>query len=285
MLEESVATFKSFFVYPGLSMNYILIGTVLGLVFGAVWLCAHWPPLSKNPWLWAVGIVSAFLTVAAVAFIQQPIQIWLGDTISGAFAQETLVAWLLLVGIPQILVSGLVQEGAKMAPVAVYWWRSGKNITPRLGLAIGALAGAGYGIFEAVWAHNQMFAAGWTTQAIQMDGFLAIAGFWERFFAVGFHIAVSALVGYGLAKGKGWQFYLIAVGLHALFNYGVVVRQYFYLRYGFDTLVHVELFIAVLAVVVAVWALLLRWGRTEEPEMEATAETVAGEPPQADVQP
>jgi hypothetical protein len=47
----------------------------------------------------------------------------------------------------------------------------------------------------------------------------------------------------------------------------VIVRQHFYLRYGFDTLVHVELFIAVLAVVVAVWALLLRWGRTEEPEM------------------
>jgi hypothetical protein len=47
-----------------------------------------------------------------------------------------------------------------------------------------------------------MFAAGWTTQAIQIDGFLAIAGFWERFFAVGFHIAVSALAGYGLAKAK-----------------------------------------------------------------------------------
>jgi len=50
---------------------------------------------------------------------------------------------------------------AKMVPVPVYWWRSGKNIDPKLGLVIGAVAGAGFGIFEGQWQHNVIFASGW----------------------------------------------------------------------------------------------------------------------------
>jgi RsiW-degrading membrane proteinase PrsW (M82 family) len=170
-----------------------------------------------------------------------------------------IMYWLLLAGIPQILLSGLVQEGAKMVPMVVWWWRSGKNITPQLGLAIGAAAGVGLGIFEAVWAHNQIFAAGWTWQALQTDGFLAIAGFWERFFTVGFHIAASALAGYGLAKGKGWQFYLVASFLHALVNYSVV-----FLQKGLFTIVQLETYVAVIAIVLTAAVLLLRWRKTEE---------------------
>jgi uncharacterized membrane protein YhfC len=88
---------------------------------------------------------------------------------------------------------------------------------------------------------------------------MAIAGFWERFFAVGFHIAASALAGYGLAKGKGWQFYLIAAVLHALLNYSIV-----FLQKGFFTIVQLETYAAVIAVVVTAVALLLRWRKKEE---------------------
>jgi len=175
------------------------------------------------------------------------------------WSQEFLQSWLLLAGIPQILYSGLVQEGAKMVPVVVYWWRHDKNIDPKLGLAIGAVAGAGLGIFEAIWAHGRIFAAGWTWQALQTDGFIAVAGFWERFFAVGFHIAASALVGYGLAKGRGWQFYLLAAFLHAFMNYSVVLLQK-----GLFTIVQVETYAAVLAVLLTAAVLLLRWGKREE---------------------
>ena len=38
---------------------------------------------------------------------------------------------------------------------------------------------------------------------IKMKGLEALAPFIERFFAIGFHTGTSALVGYGLAKGKG----------------------------------------------------------------------------------
>ena len=136
---------------------------------------------------------------------------------------------------------------------------SGSNIDPKLGLAIGAVAGAAFGIFEAQWAHNLIFASGWTWAAVQTGGFMALAGFWERFFTVAAHIAFSALAGYGLAKGRGWQFYLIASALHGLLNYSVVLLQA-----GLLTALHVEIYVAVLAVLITAWALWLRWRKTAD---------------------
>ena len=141
-----------------------------------------------------------------------------------------------------------------MVPMVVYWWRSGKNIDPKLGLAIGAMAGAGFGILELQWAHNLIFASGWTWAAVQTGGFMALLGFWERFFSVAAHIAFSALAGYGLARGRGWQFYLIASALHALLDYGAVLWQA-----GLLTNLHLEIYAAVLAALVTAWALWLRW--------------------------
>ena len=254
---------KSWFIYPNLTWNLMLIGIGLAIVFGAIWLVCHWPPLFKRHWLWAVLAGSAFLSLTAVSFIQIPLQALAGQALGSFWSQEVLNSWLLLAGIPQILLSGLVQEGAKMVPMVVWWWRHNRNIDVKVGLAIGAIAGAGLGIFEAVWAHCRIFAAGWTWQALQTDGFLAIAGFWERFFAVGFHIAVSALAGYGLARGKGWQFYLIASLLHALLNYSVVLLQK-----GLFTIVQLETYAAVMAVVVTAVVLLLRWHKTDEANEE-----------------
>lgn len=259
MWDQMMAFLKSFFLYPGLELEMMFIGIGLGIVFGAIWLCAYWPPLFKKPWFWMVAVFSAFLTLLAVTFIQIPLQYWVGQALYHFWDQLTLFNWLLLTGLPGILLSGLVQEGAKMVPMVVWWWRSGFDLTPQMGLAIGAIAGAAFGIFEAVWVHNQMFAAGWTVQALQTDGFLGIAGFWQRFFVVCLHVSASSLAGYGLARGKGWQFYLIASGLHALINYGVI-----FLQRGYFTITQVETWVAVAAVLTAVWALLLRWGRKSE---------------------
>ena len=263
MLEHILSFFMSWFIYPGLSWNLMLIGIGLAIVFGAVWLACYWPPLFQKHWLWAVLTGSAILSLVAVSFVQIPLQVLVGRALGHFWSQEILISWILLAGIPQILLSGLVQEGAKMVPMVVWWWRNNRNIDPRLGLAIGAVAGAGLGIFEAVWAHNQIFAAGWTWQALQTDGFIAVAGFWERFFAVGFHIAVSALAGYGLAKGWGWQFYLIASFLHALLNYSAVLLQK-----GLFTIVSLETYAAVVAVLLTAVVLLLRWHKTDEADEE-----------------
>jgi len=265
MIDDMVGYFKSFFETPS------ALGLGLAIAFGVVWLARYWPPLFKKPWLWAVLVGSAFLTVVAVCFIQTPLQIWVGQALSHFWNQEVLARWILLAAIPSILLAGLVQEGAKLVPVVVYWRRSAKHLDPKLGLVIGAVVGAGFAIFEAQGVLSQ-----WTLELVQAYGFMALLAFWDRFFAVAAHIAFSALAGYGLARGWGWQFYLIASVLNGLLNYGGVLWQAELL-----TDIHVEIYIAVLAVLVTAWALWLRWRRgmvTAEPTISSpevmTAETV-----------
>ncbi|UCC91026.1 MAG: hypothetical protein JSW24_02450 [Dehalococcoidia bacterium] len=249
MLEQTVGFFLSFFANP------TALGIGLAFYFGAIWLAPYYPPLFKDARLWAVMAGSAFLALCAASFVQIPLQFWTGQALVHFWSQEVIMSRILLFGIPQILLSGLVQEGAKLVPVVLYWRREGKNIDPKLGLAIGAAAGAAFGIFEALWVHNTVFASGWSWEAVQTGGLIALAPFWERFFAVAAHTAFSALAGYGLAKGKGWQFYLIASCLHAFLNYSVVL-----LVGGVLTnVVQVEIYVAVYALAVTGWALWLRW--------------------------
>jgi RsiW-degrading membrane proteinase PrsW (M82 family) len=247
----AVSTYKSFFQDP------TAWGIGLAIAFGAVWLACYLPPLLKKPWLWGVLVGSAFLTLAAVSFIQIPLQILTGQALNYFWSQETLMKWILLAGIPSILLTGLVQEGAKLVPAVVYWWRSGKSLDPKLGLAIGVVAGAGFGIFEAQQALNAAFAAGYITwDVMKTFGFMALiyTGFWHTFFTVAAQIAFAALAGYGLAKGWGWQFYLIAAVLHGLLNYANVL-------YSAQVLTDIQavIYITVLAVLVTAWALWLRW--------------------------
>jgi len=255
MLEQMVDFLVSWFSAP------TIWGVCLAILFGAFWLAAYWPSLFKKPWLWAVLVGSAVLTLLAVTFIQMPLQTYTGEWFVDLFGVQGFQNHLLLMSILPVLISGLVQEGAKLVPVVVYWCRSARNIDPKVGLAIGAIAGAGFGIFEAQWAHNMIFNSGWEWASVQTGGFLALAGFWERFFTVAFHIAASALAGYGLAKGWGWQFYLLASVLHAIVNFGIVLLQA-----GAVTIIQVEIYFAVVALAVTVVVLWLRWRNTEEEE-------------------
>ncbi len=254
MLEQMVNFFVSGFVFPGILWHQVLVGIGLAIAFGAIWFFPYWTPILKKPWAWAILASSAFLSWTAASFIQIPLQLWVGQALNHFWSQEVLMSWLLLAGIPQILLSGLVQEGSKLVPVVVYWWRSGRGIDPKMGLAIGAVAGLGFGVFEAVWAHNQVLAAGWTWEAVQTGGVVALAPFWERFFAVAAHIAFSALAGYGLARGWGWQFYLLAAFLHGCLNYSVVLLQA-----GLINTIQLEIYAAVFAVLVTAGVLWLRW--------------------------
>ena len=258
MLQQMIGFFLSAFSFPGLGWTLILVAIGLGLAFGAIWLFFYRPPMFTKPGLWLVAVVGAFLTWTAIAFIQIPLQTWTGQALLHFWDELTLTRWLLLATIPQILLSGLVQEAAKLVPVIFYWWRSHWSFSPTFGLIAGAVAGAGFGVFEAVWVHNTMFVSGWTWGAVETSGAVALLGFWERFSTVAFHIAVSALAGYGLARRMGWQFYLIASFLHGATNYSVVLVQK-----GLLTSVQVEIYIAVLAAAITAVALWLRWRQRE----------------------
>ena len=69
-----------------------------------------------------------------------------------------------------------------------------------------------------------------------------------------FHIAASAIVGYGLAKGRGWQYYLIAAGLHTIINYVVILY-----RRDIFTFNQSEIYVAAIALLVTLFALWPRW--------------------------
>jgi len=264
MIDYMVNSFKSFFQNPSASGIHLVIAIGLAIAFGVVWLAGYRPPLFRKRWLWAVLAGSAFFTLVAICFVQIPLQTWTQQALAPLFRPEIAMRWMLLASIPYMLLTGLVQEGAKLVPVVVYWWRSGRNIDPKLGLVIGAVAGAGFAIFEAQWAYNLIFASGWTWASVQAGGFMALLGFWERFFTIAGHVALSALAGYGLARGRGWQFYLIVSALHALLNYSIVLLQVEAL-----SILHAEIYIAGVAVAVTAWALWLRWRKgiaTTEPE-------------------
>ncbi|MFC1968318.1 PrsW family glutamic-type intramembrane protease [Chloroflexota bacterium] len=246
--------FLSAFRFTDLIWSLIILAIAIGLIFGAIWLIPYWPPLVKRPWLWAVGITSALFTWSAIAFVQIPLQAWAGQALLHFWGEITLLRWLLLAGIPQILLSGLVQEASKLVPTVFYWWRSGRNFDPKFGLLLGVMAGTGFGVFEAIWVHNSIFASGWTWQTVETNGVMALLGFLERFFTVAFHIAVSGLAGYGLAKGLGWQFYLLASFLHGATNYSVILLQK-----GLLSAFEVEIYITVLALAITAAALWLRW--------------------------
>jgi hypothetical protein len=251
MLEQMIKFYTSGFVFPNITLTGLALGISLGIVFGAICLIRYQPPMFKERWLWAVAASSAILTWAAIAFIQVPLQTWSNQAIVHFWSLQTVVRWLLIAAIPSILLSGLVQEAAKLLPVIV-WRHHKKNITAKTGLVIGAIAGAGFGVFEAVWVLNTTFASGWSWNMVESQGFLALLPFFERFFAIAFHIGSCALAGYGLVKGWGWQFYLIAAFLHGLVNYGVVLLQTQVL-----TTVQVEMWIAILATMLTVVVLWL----------------------------
>ena len=243
----------SWFSYPNVTALQLLAALGLAIAFGAIWLAAHWPPLFKRPWFWAIAVVSALLTAFAFAYVRTPLQYWYDQLVNRYMSPGAISDWLLLLGIPSIIISALVQEGAKMVPMIGFWWQEGRRITPAMGLAIGAMTGAAFGVFEAFQVFGSIFGSGWTTAAFG-DGFTGIAGFWERFFAIGFHTAISAMVGFGLARGKGWQYFLVAAGFHALFNY----PAYFYAK-QYLNLVQVEVIIAVIAIILTAVVLIVRY--------------------------
>jgi len=236
----------------------------IALVIGALWYASYRPPIRGGyGFLWLVMGTSAVITLLAVVTIQMPLQALVGQLLALSFSAGTIATWLYILGIPQVALSGLVQEASKMVPMLVVWQRSERYLDPKVGLLLGAAAGLGFGVFEAMWALNQAYAAGWTLSGGQAGGFLGIAPVWERLFAVAGHVAFSALAGYGLATERGWIFYLIAAALHSLSNYSIVLLQSGLIGMG-----AVEVLVALVAVGATAWALYIRysgepapWGR------------------------
>ena len=255
MLQQMVQQFISAFYFPSANWKLILIAITFGIAFGVIWLALFRPPMLKKPWLWIVGIVSAFLTWTTVAFIQLPLQLWADQAANHFWDPNTLqyIHLKMLVGIPLTLLSGIVQEATKLVPVLFAWRYSKKSFNPQFGLIVGAVSGAGFGIFETIWNIIDIGTYGWIWSKIGIDGILSGLG------SVVIHTSFTAIVGYGLTKGKGWQFYLIAVLLHSIMNYRIVLRSINQLTSNQQIL-----YAAVITILIGTIALYLRWHKSKE---------------------
>ena len=233
-------------------------GIGIALALGAVWLGSFAPPVHKRPWLWAVLAGGAVLFGPTIALVQFPMQLGANQALHRFWNQATLEQHMLLAWIPAVLFTGLVQEGLKLVPALIYM-RYKHPISNRDALILGAVAGAGFGIFEAVWIFNTAFAQGFTWAIVQLQGWQALIMFWERFSAVAFHTATTALAIYGWNKGKGWQFYLLVALLHIILDYSAML-----LAAQVFTIVQIEIYASLLAVAVLAPALWLRWRRSSQ---------------------
>jgi hypothetical protein len=254
MFNYMVETFVSYF------RNLSVIGIVLAVIFGALWLVCYRPPVIKQYWLWAVMVGSAILTLIAIVFIQIPFQTWTIKGLANVWGEATILKWALLAGLPNIIYIGLVQEGAKLVPAVIYWRQTGKTLSPAMMIAVGAVAGAGYGILETQWSLNSVMAEGWTWELVTTNGVLALGGFWEGFFMTAFHIGVSALAAYGLSKGKAVHFFLLAALAHIVLQYSVLLVQM-----GLMSFQWAAFYIAAVAIAVAGVTLWLRWRKQDIP--------------------
>ena len=212
-----------------------ILGIVLALVFSAIWLIAFWPPLFKKPWTWAVLIGSTILAYIAFAVIQYPLRFMLGSLV-------TTVSGIMIAGFIIALISGLVAVGFKLIPVVIYRRRIGKPIDPKLGLAIGAVAGVGSGFLISMAALNQAYASS-TMNFVEI---------WRDFLFVALHISTMAIAGYGVFKARGWRFWLLTSLLFSLTIY------YPYLVLTISSIL-TQVLLTILAGAVTGVALWLRW--------------------------
>jgi hypothetical protein len=237
-----------------------IYGIGLAILFTVICLVLYKPPMIKKPLLWAFFVSAAIITLATFCIIQNPLLMVIGQSFYKTWGEQFVQQWILVLAIPGALITGLLQEGAKVLPGVIYWWKNNRTIDPKWGLIIGAVSGAGWGFIEAQWLHNSVLALGWSWELIGAQGFLAVAPFMESFFTIPFHAATCALIGYGLAKGKGWQFYLIISLVHAVFQYSSTFILYIFGGLSGSTpLIIVEAFIAICSVAVSSVALRLLW--------------------------
>ncbi|NLI11638.1 MAG: PrsW family intramembrane metalloprotease [Peptococcaceae bacterium] len=233
-MREMFDIFMSFFRNPS------VLGIGISILIGIVWLIFYRSPKIKKLKYWMLFFTSGLLGLIGLAFLQYPLNQLLGFFMKSIWTDTELQKNILVVGIFSVLIGGYSQESAKIIPLVINWIFKKKNMSTKEGLIAGAVSGAGFGVFEAQWMLNRLFSAGWTWADVSEKGIIALIPFWERFFAVGGHIAFSALVGYGISKGKGWRFFLLAGLLHATLNYSA-----FLLRAGLLTFIHVELWVAI----------------------------------------
>jgi RsiW-degrading membrane proteinase PrsW (M82 family) len=122
------------------------------VLFGAFWLILLSPIRLAPPSRWFLLLAGLLMFAPSIALVQLPLQAWVSRLIVVVVGVAAYQRNITLLAIPAVILSGIIQEGAKLIPIAAYaGWR--KQPIPRFGLSIGALVGLGYGVTEAPERH------------------------------------------------------------------------------------------------------------------------------------
>ncbi len=221
-----------------------LWGAGLALLFGALWLALLMPRKLNSIWLWLVFLSGAALFIVSILWVQTPLQTLVSNLLTRWLGAENALKYYYVTGIPGTLISGFVQEAAKFVPIVLYWRIYQRSEEPLTLFSVGAMCGAGFGVFEAQWIINLIFSYGFKWDLVLLYGFEAVTGIWERLVTVAFHTSTGAVMGWGLAKNKAWQFFLFTAVWHSLLNYVAV-----WFRAQKLSVIEVEIIISILIIV------------------------------------
>lgn len=180
------------------------------LLVTLVWLAFLGRDGFRTSWSYLLFLLG-MLAYPIVFITQAPLQQLYGmKVIAPALSQGRSI--FVSAMIPSLLV-GIIQETLKMA-LLLLATRLGR-FKPAALISLGAFVGAGFGLIEACHITGPLFQSRVLTSPVMA----------ERIFSILLHVTLGAGMAYGLVRRKAWQFWLAAVGLHALAAYLVIFVQ------------------------------------------------------------
>ncbi len=187
-----------------------LPGYLILLAMALGWFVALGYSGIKLPQTWAVLVIAAglyWLSLQVLMPIQNAYFAWAIDPRSGSGN-----TYIMLLG--SALIFAIIELAAIALPVvAVYLIKKVDAI--KLAIAVGAAAGAGYGLMQA--ANLTQFGA---------DGSILLpVDMMQKVALIGICAVCGGLIGLFLATKQPWQYYLIPIGIKALLNWTSVFVQ------------------------------------------------------------
>jgi RsiW-degrading membrane proteinase PrsW (M82 family) len=237
-----------------LSLAGVLVVTLILLCEAAVFLSTlgqsarrvvseSWRHPSARDGAGVAFVAGIVLFVPVIAWIQVPLQ----RVVQGWVVATLSTADLAVLGLPAALLSGFVQEPAKLLAAMLGLmigrrWRRGQRVTPEpIGDALlyGAVAGAGFGAFEAA------IVLSFSLAAAPVAGLGAVApAIVERVFAIVFHASLTGIVVYAWSHRRVWLGLTTAILVHGKGNYIALVLAN---RLGLSGVWVIEAVVAVIA--------------------------------------
>jgi hypothetical protein len=195
-----------------LAATAIMAAVTLGLLFGT-----H---RNRRPGgrpgtlaLFVPAVLGAVTFLPSIAYIQIPLQVRVSSLVMATLS----TANPLILSIPPILLSGLIQESVKLGTAGLSRALGPRTVSRWM---VGALTGLGYGGLEAWVVLSTVFATG--VPALQV-----LPALLERLAVVPFHAALGAIVyawwDRGMRPGLAGLF--LGGLIHSMVNYSAVLFQ------------------------------------------------------------